>query len=117
MNENIKLALIGLIIGFANGIFGAGGGMILILLLEKFFNIEEKKSHATSTAVILPLCIVSSLIMIKNYNLNWLMILLISLGGIIGGFIGAKFLNKISNTKLKKIFGFFIIITAVKMIL
>lgn len=117
MNENTKLSLIGLIIGLTNGIFGAGGGMILILVLKNFFGIEEKKAHATSTAIILPLCIVSSFIMIRNYKLDYLMILLISIGGIAGGFIGAKFLNTISNNKLKKIFGIFIIIAAIKMIL
>jgi Predicted permeases len=117
MSDNIKYALLGLIIGFTNGIFGAGGGMILILILEKMFSVEEKKSHATATAVILPLCIVSAFIMIKNYKFDWSMVLLISIGGIVGGFIGAKFLNKVSNTNLRKIFGFFIILAGVKMIL
>lgn len=55
--------------------------------------------------------------MIKNFQLNWSMVILISLGGIVGGFIGANFLNKISNSNLKKIFTVFIIIAAIKMIL
>lgn len=117
MKKKIRLPLLGLIIGFANGIFGAGGGMLLVPALEKLFGTQEKKSHATTTAIILPLCIVSSFIMIKNYKLDWITILMISLGGMAGGFMGAKFLNKISDAKLKKIFGFFIIIAAIKMIL
>lgn len=117
MRKLIKSATFGFIIGFVNGLFGAGGGMILIPILQKFFNTELKKSHATTTAIILPLCISSSFIMIKNFQLNWSMVILISLGGIVGGFIGANFLNKISNSNLKKIFTVFIIIAAIKMIL
>ena len=117
MSKKILIILISLVGGFINGLLGAGGGIIFILILEKFFNLEQKKSHATSVALILPLCITSAFIMSTNNKLDWTMIFFISLGGSIGGIIGAKILNKISNKYLKKIFGLFIIIAAVKMIL
>ena len=117
MSKKIWLVLFGLLGGFANGLLGAGGGIIFILVLEKFFKLEEKKSHATTVAIILPLCVLSTIIMAKNCKLDWHMIFFISLGGTFGGVIGAKLLNKISNIYLKKIFGLFMIIAAVKMIL
>ena len=117
MKKNAKLSLIGFLIGLTNGIFGAGGGMIFIIVKKKIFGIEGKKAHATANAIILPLCIVSAIIMIKNYEMDYFMILIISVGGIVGAMIGAKYLDKISSSKLKKIFSIFIIMAAIKMII
>ena len=54
--------LVGCFVGFINGFFGGGGGMIAVPTLAKFYDLEEKKAHATSIAVILPLSIASSII-------------------------------------------------------
>jgi uncharacterized membrane protein YfcA len=112
------LTLFALLIGFTNGLFGAGGGLILILFIENFFGLKEKKAHATCTFIILLLCIVGSYLMIKNNNkIDFNTVMFICLGEIIGGFIGSKLLNTINNSWLKKIFAAVIIISAVKIIL
>ena len=48
-------SLIGIVTGAANGLFGAGGGTILVPALEKFLKIEAHKAHATALAAIFPL--------------------------------------------------------------
>ncbi|MCL2592341.1 MAG: sulfite exporter TauE/SafE family protein, partial [Defluviitaleaceae bacterium] len=53
--SKIKIVIIGLITGFFNGLFGAGGGSVLVPCMRRFLNIEVHKSHATSIAIILPL--------------------------------------------------------------
>lgn len=115
--KKIIFILIGIITGFANGFFGAGGGTILVPALEKFINIDTHKSHATSIAVILPLTIISLFMYSKNIKLDWNLVIFISIGGICGGYIGARFLNKFSGKILHKIFGIFIIIASLRMIL
>ena len=47
----------------------------------------------------------------------WSVALYASLGGVIGGFIGAKLLNKLSGIWLHRIFGIFMIVAAIRMIL
>ena len=43
--------------GVANGLFGAGGGMVLVPALQKLTDVEEESLFPTSVAVILPLCL------------------------------------------------------------
>lgn len=116
MKEKKKTLLTGLVTGFANGLFGAGGGTLLVPALEKFFDVKAQKAHATTIAVILPLSVLSSFIYLRGGDIDWKITLYISIGGVIGGVIGAKFLSKISGKWLHRIFGFFMIAAAVRMI-
>lgn len=108
--------LIGLITGVANGLFGAGGGTILVPSLQKFLHMETHKSHATAIAVILPLSILSIFFYRNSGSLDWGALLWISLGGTLGGYLGAKFLNKLSSKWLHRIFGLFMMIAAARMV-
>ncbi len=113
--SKIKQFLIGIVTGFANGLFGAGGGTILVIAIGFLLKIETRIAHATAIAIILPLSIVSAFIYKNNVVTNWNIIIYVSLGGIIGGYIGSKLLNKISPKWLHRIFGIFMIITGVRM--
>lgn len=118
MKKNkFKEFLIGFITGFANGLFGAGGGTVVVPAMEKFLDIETHKAHATAIAIILPLSILSTFIYGRSIEIDWKIVIFVSIGGVIGGYIGAKCLAKISSHWLHKIFGLFMIIAAVRMII
>ena len=117
MDKNkVKLIFIGIITGFINGIFGSGGGIIVVPALIFLLQVEEHKAHATAIAIILPLSIISTIIYFINGSIPFKLAIPVSIGGILGGFIGAKTLNKIPPNALRKIFGGVIIYTAVRMI-
>ena len=59
MTKKCKRTAIGLVTGFANGLFGSGGGTIVVPAMERFLGEEEHKAHATAIAVILPLSLLS----------------------------------------------------------
>jgi uncharacterized membrane protein YfcA len=52
-------AIAGAAAGAVNGLFGAGGGMILVPLLARLTDIEEDEIFPSSISIILPICIVS----------------------------------------------------------
>ena len=117
--KNCKLfsILIGAIAGFINGIFGAGGGMVVVPMLTRFLEFKTKEAHATAILIILPLSIVSGLLYLSfgNFNVNVGIPTLI--GVIIGGVIGAFLLSKISSKWIGIIFSVLMAVAGVKLML
>ncbi|MBF8982375.1 sulfite exporter TauE/SafE family protein [Lutibacter sp. B2] len=114
--NKIKMFIIGTVTGFINGLLGSGGGTIIVPTMERILKIETHKAHATAIAVIFPISFISAMIYIKNQNIEWVSTGYITIGGVIGGFIGAKLLNKFSSKWLHRIFGLVMIITGVRMV-
>jgi len=113
---DIKKALIGSVTGILNGLFGSGGGTVAVPAMEKFLGVEEKKAHATAIAVILPLSVVSLFIYLGKVDVDWGRLLAVAAGGVAGGYIGAIVLQKISGRWLHIIFGIFMFMASVRMI-
>ncbi len=111
-----KEAVIGLVAGFLNGFFGAGGGSALVPMAEKFLGIEEHKAHATAIPVILLFSIVSAFLYVRQGFFDFKIWMYVSIGGIAGGLVGAKFLKRVPKKWLKIGFGAAICITAFKMV-
>lgn len=114
--KNIKNILWGIPIGFINGFFGSGGGVIAVLVLKKFLKVDDKRAHASALAIILPLSC-ASLFIYKNAQVDFHIVLLCAIGGILGSIVGAKLLNKIPKKWLKIIFGAVMIISGGRMVL
>ncbi len=112
-----KVILAGMLTGLCNGLFGSGGGTIAVPAMVHFLGFEEHDAHATALAVILPLTMISSFIYFKNDFFDWGMIWKVALGGVGGGLLGAWLLPKLSSFWLRKIFGIFMIIAAVRMLI
>lgn len=117
-NTSIWIKLItGAIIGFVNGFWGGGGGMICVPLLGQVIKLPEKKAHATTLLIMLPLSIVSLIIYIIKGNMPWIDACKIGIGFVAGGVIGAYLLKIISNVWLGIVFSIIIIAGGLKMIL
>lgn len=114
---NLSTIIIGIVTGFANGLFGSGGGTIVVPATEKFLHIEAHKAHATAIGIILPLSIISLIIYAYQSSILWNVALITSIGGVIGGTVGAKLLGKISSVWLHRIFGIFMLIAAVRLVI
>ena len=111
-----KKIIIGLFAGIASGLFASGGGMILVPAFTYLLNMNDVKSRATSVICILPMVVTSGIFYYKNNYIDWKMGLLCALGGIVGGMLGAKLLNKLPVKYLKIAFTVFLIYAAYKMI-
>lgn len=114
---NPILIIVGFIAGIVNGLCGSGGGTILVPALVFLVKVKDHNAHATAIAVILPLTIISSFIYVKSGILNIQITLRVMVGTIIGAYIGSKLLNKLSINVLRKLFGIFMIIAAIRMVL
>ncbi len=111
------LLLIGAFIGFVNGFWGGGGGMLCVPSLTYFVGLEEKKSHATTILIMLPLCIASFVIYAINGYFEFDKIWTTGIGFVIGGLVGAYLLKGMSNVFLKFVFSLIILAGGIWLIL
>lgn len=113
----LKKVTIGLIAGIVSGLFGAGGGLILVPAFVYFFNLEESKARATSVFAILPMVLVSGIFYYKANYIDLNLGIKCAIGGMIGGFIGAKLLKIVSDSVLKITFIIFLLYASIRMII
>ncbi len=114
----IILILIGLIAGVLSGFVGVGGGIIMVPLFVLFLGLGQHNAQGLSLAVMLPPV---TFLAVYNYHhagggIDWKVALIVSVLFIIGGFIGSKLALQIDQRLLKKIFGFVMLIIAIKLI-
>lgn len=103
--------------GIANGFFGGGGGMILVPLLVRRCGLSQRQAFATSVAVILPLCILSSVIYYFRGGLDLMTALPYLAGGLVGGWVGGKVFKKVDMIWLRRVFALLILYGGVKALL
>lgn len=114
--KKVHIVLFGALIGVINGLFGGGGGMIVVPVLTKFFGFSQKQAQATALFVILPISIASSIIYITHNSINFATSWPVILSIIVGGAGGALLLNKLNNKVVRIIFIALILVSGVSML-
>ncbi len=95
----------GAAVGLANGLFGGGGGMLAVPLLEKL-GFSEKQAHATAILIILPVSALSFFLYAVRGLYDFSVLIPTAIGVTVGGFLGAKLLTKISSRSVTVTFAF-----------
>jgi uncharacterized membrane protein YfcA len=107
----IQLLAIGLAAGVAGGLFGIGGGAIMVPAMVLLLGMDQKFATGTSVAAqILPIGILAAVVYHKNGNLNIKYAVIIALGLVLGNLFGAIFANQsfVSSELMKKLYGIFL---------
>lgn len=109
LRKHFGMTLSGAAAGAVNGLFGAGGGMVLVPLLTGFTDLEEQEIFPASVSIIFPICLISlSATWVKNsVSMGSALPYLIgsALGGIAAGLLG----RKIPTAWLHRILGILIL--------
>ncbi|XWK90634.1 MAG: TSUP family transporter [Phormidium sp.] len=108
-----QLLLIGLAAGVAGGMFGIGGGAIMVPAMVLLMGMDQKFATGTSIAAqILPIGILGAIVYHREGNLNIKHALLIAAGLVVGNLFGAIFANQpfISSALMKKLYGIFLLL-------
>lgn len=108
--------LVGIGAGIFAGLFGKGGGIVIVPLLIGVFRYDPKAAAATSLAALqLPVGLPSVIIYANNGHLNILYAGLIALGILGGTLFGSKLGVKLPSAMFKKVFAVFLMFVAVYM--
>jgi uncharacterized membrane protein YfcA len=112
-----EFVLLGLFAGVIAGMFGKGGGIIIVPLLISLFHYEHKAASATSLAALqLPVGLPSVIVYYQQGHLNWIYAALMAGGIVVGAFWGSKLALKLSAPFFKKVYAVFLLGVAVYMV-
>lgn len=108
MKKNLPSLLGGGAAGFANGLFGGGGGMVFLPILSRWGGLSPRKLYATCVGVIFPVCLVSAAVYVIRGGVSLLTAAPYLAGGLLGGWLGGKLYGKVSVKVLKWLFAGFL---------
>ena len=103
--------------GLINGLFGGGGGMVLLPLLTKWSRLEARAAFATCVAIIFPMCCVSTAVYLYQVRPALSTVVPYLAGGVAGGLVGGLTFDKVPVRLLKAIFGLFLLYGGVRYLL
>lgn len=104
-----KLAISGACAGCVVGIFGAGGGLILVPLLSSFVGVPQDKLFSTSLSIMLPIGFLTLLINAHSSGVNFMDCIPYLCGSVIGGILAGIIADRIPVLWLHRILGVFIL--------
>ena len=108
-------AAAGFIAGVLNGLLGAGGGTVIVPMLEKC-GLPPQRAPATSIAVIVPLCALSAVFYLKNGSFSLRDLLYYVPAGFGGAYAASLVLPRIPAKLLRRIFGVFLLYAAYRLL-
>ena|SRR6218665_3845874 len=118
MTTVIILLCIGLLAGILSGMVGIGGGIIIVPALIYFMSMNQHEAQGTSLAVLLlPVGILAVYNYYKAGYVDIRSTLIIAATFVIGGFIGSRISIALDQDLVKKIFGVFLLLIGIKMVL
>ena len=103
--------------GILNGLFGAGGGILLVPLLLRVHKLPARQAFATSLAIILPLSAVTLAFALYRGQVAWQEACPYLAGGAAGGFLAGKYLKRMPVTWLRRLFGALLILSGIRAVL
>ena len=110
-----RAAAIGVAAGLLSGLFGVGGGVIMVPLLVAWFALDQRRASATSLLAIVPIATASAAGYALNGNVDLEAGLLLLVGGVVGGQLGTRLLPRTPIATLQLWFGILSLATAARL--
>src|SRR5512145_310235 len=112
--------VIGLVSGVASGLFGVGGGVVMVpamvLLLSPPIR-DVKQAIGTSLAVIIPTALIGSYKHFTQGNVDWRTALALAPTAVLGGYAGAWLTTQVPAGNLKRAFGGLLVLVGLRLLL
>jgi uncharacterized protein len=114
--QYVMAAIIGLVGGVASGLFGIGGGIVMVPAMVYFLGTNIKTAIGTSLIVIIPTAITGSFKHQQLGNIDWRLAGALIPLAMAGGFLGAALTQALPAATLKKMFGGVMIVAGLRLI-
>ncbi len=108
---------IGAVAGFLSGLFGVGGGVLIVPGLVLLLHMPQKLASGTSLLAVAPLSVGGMLAYAAGGHIDWAASLVIAIGAVVGGAIGSALLHRLPSTIISWIFIATLLVVAVQLFL
>jgi len=109
--------ILGVAAGILGGMFGIGGGAIIVPTLVLIFGLTQHQAQGTTLAILVPpIGLLAALRYYQSGNVKLSIAAFVCIGFFIGGLIGANIVHNFSDPLLKKLFGVFFLLISLQMI-
>lgn len=102
--------------GFLSGLFGVGGGLVMVPALVLLVGMAQHRAHATSLAAIIPIAIVGAVIFGGAQSVDLVAAALLVAGSLVGVQLGTRLMERLSSDRLTLVFAGFVIVVAAAML-
>ena len=109
------IVLVGVLAGFLAGLFGVGGGILIVPGLVLAAGMDQRMAHGTSLAAVLPISIASLITYATHDNVDWTVAVGLSIGAVAGAVVGTKLLHVLPHRTLGLLFVGILLLSAVRL--
>lgn len=113
----LRAAIVGLVAGFLSGLFGVGGGILIVPALVLVMKMDQRLAHGTSLAAVLPIALSSTLGYTLEDKLDWPVAGLLAVGAVAGAVIGTHVLRLLPQRALGFCFAGLLAATALRLLI
>jgi uncharacterized membrane protein YfcA len=110
-------AVIGVVAGFVAGLFGVGGGILIVPALLLVLGMEQRLAHGTSLAAIVPISIGGVAGYVWSGSVDWAAAVILAGGAVLGAVAGTHALHRLPQRVLRVVFALYLLATAVSLFL
>lgn len=113
----MKLILIGLVAGVSSGLFGVGGGLVMVPLLVWLCGVDQHRAHATSLAAIVAIAGVAAIVFAQDGSVDLRAGAVLAAGALVGAPLGARLLARTEAGRVRIAFGVLQVIVGLVLVL
>jgi uncharacterized protein len=110
-----RAIMVGLAAGFLSGVFGVGGGILVVPALVLVMKMDQRMAHGTSLAAVLPISIASLIGYGAANEVDWSVALFLAIGAVAGAVLGTKLLHVLPQRVLAFAFSGLLLATAIRL--
>jgi uncharacterized membrane protein YfcA len=111
----LAIGAVGIAAGFLAGLFGVGGGLLIVPGLVLATGMGQRLAHGTSLAAVVPISIASVVTYAAHGNVDWLAALWLSVGAVAGAVVGTRLLHVLPYRTLVVVFSVVVVASAVRL--
>lgn len=111
-----RATVVGLVAGFLSGLFGVGGGILIVPALVLVMAMDQRLAHGTSLAAVLPIAVSSTLGYALEDKVDWPVAALLAGAAVLGAVVGTHALQRLPQRTLALAFALLLVVTAVRLL-